>query len=56
MRRKTTTTRTATEITQTGYSTKTSSDRSIFVSYGTPAMNLCASLGIFMRQGRGMQR
>ena len=31
-------------------------DRSIFASYGTHAMNFCASLGIFMHQGRRMQR
>ena len=53
---------TATEITQTGQlflqihvHMFKSIDRSIFVSYGTHAMNYFASLGILMRQIRRMQ-
>ena len=37
----TTATRTATEITPTGCSTKTSSDGTIFASFGMHAMNFC---------------
>ena len=50
---------TATEITQTGYSTKTHVQiyRSIFASHRTHAMiNFFASLGIFMHKGGGTQR
>ena len=47
----------ATEITQTGYSAKTLQiNWSFFASYGTHAMIYFASLGIFMQQGRRMQR
>ena len=51
-------TRTATEVTKTGYSTKNHLriDQSIFAPYGTHATNYFASLGIFMRQGRRTQR
>ena len=49
----------ATEITQTGYSTKThlQIDQSIFALYGMHATNYFASLGIFifMRQGPGFR-
>ena len=51
---------TATEITQTGYSTKTHLQiyRSIFASHRTHAMIYFASLGIFMHdfEGGGTQR
>ena len=47
----------ATEITQTGYSAKTLQiNWSFFASYGTHAMIYFASVGIFMQQGRRMQR
>ena len=47
---------TATEIVRTGFSTKASSDRSTFASYGTQPLNYFASLRIFMRQGHRTQR
>ena len=49
---------TTTEMTQTGYSTKThlQIDRSIFVSHRTHAIIYFASLEIFRHKGGGMQR
>ena len=55
MHPQTTTTLTATEITQTGLSTKTTLDRSIFASNGMHLLNF-ASLGIFMHQEHRTQR
>ena len=50
--------KTATEITQTGYSTKTDLqiDRSIFASHRTNVMIYFASSEIFMHKGGGTQR
>ena len=49
---------TTTEMTQTGYSTKThlQIDRSFFVSHRTHAMIYFASLEIFIHKGGGTQR